>query len=58
MMSLAEPNKANDWRESFGWSVDLVGSEVLFLTGGLFLSDQGYYIQAKPKTPASVGRWF
>lgn len=35
MMSLAEPNKANDWRESFGWSVDLVRSEIL-LTGGLF----------------------
>ena len=43
-MSLAEPNKANDWREGFGWSVDLEGSEVLFLTCRLFLSDQGYYI--------------
>lgn len=60
MMSQAGTNRADDWREVF-WGVvwrDLEGPEVLFVTSRLFLSDQGYYVQAKPKTPAAVGRWF
>lgn len=50
-MSLAELNEASDWREGLG-----LPSEVV-LTSRLFLSDQGYYIQAKPKTPAAIEHW-
>ena len=45
------------WGER-GSMVDQEGPEVLFVTSRLFLSDQGYYVQAKPKNPAAVGRWF
>lgn len=55
VMSQAGTNKADDWRVT--WR-DLEGPEVLFVTSRLFLSDQGYYVQAKPKTPAAVGWWF
>lgn len=55
MMSQAGTNKADDWRVT--WR-DPEGPEVLFVTSRLFLSDQGYYVQAKPKTSAAVGRWF
>lgn len=64
-MSQAEPNKADDWREVWlgagggeAWLAWRGQPEVLFVTSRLFLSDQGYYVQAKPKTPAAVRRWF
>ncbi|XP_054397025.2 izumo sperm-egg fusion protein 2 isoform X4 [Pongo abelii] len=39
-------------------SVSLAIFVFVVIVVSLFLSDQGLYIQTKPKTPAAVGRWF